>query len=291
MPFGIGTDAFLGRFRFPGGVPDHRVSVRSRPSSGCACPASAPHGRAAPICKPVKNIAMNPVIVRVAVADDHPVILLGVEHEFATHREIRVDGLARDSTELIQLLDRTGFDVLVCDYTMPGGEYGDGLVLLALIRQRYPHIRVVVLTMAENPAILQVLMTEVRCIVSKSDLTTHLSLAVHAAFARGHYLSPVVETILRTLPPHQRRPHGRAPLTHRELEVVRLFVSGMTVNEIANQLSRSKKTISTQKSTAMRKLNIDRDVDLVRYGIETGLISSALRAGQTSPMDKPAGDF
>lgn len=249
------------------------------------------HAYAAPICKPVKNIAINSVIIRVAVADDHPAILLGVKHEFATDRGVRVDGLARDSTELIQLLDRTDFDVLVCDYTMPGGEYGDGLPLLSLIRQRYPHVRVVALTMVENPAILQALMTEVRCIVSKSDLMTHLSLAVHAAFARGQYVSPAVETILRTLPPQQRRQHGPAPLTHRELEVVRLFVSGMTVNGIANQLSRSKKTISTQKSTAMRKLNIDRDADLVHYGIKTGLISSAVRAGQTSPMDKTAGDF
>jgi two-component system capsular synthesis response regulator RcsB len=249
------------------------------------------HAYAASICKPVKNIAMNPVIVRVAVADDHPAILLGVKHEFAADRAVRVDGLARDSTELIPLLDRTDFDVLVCDYAMPGGEYGDGLPLLSLIRQRYPNVRVVALTMMENPAILRALMTEVRCIVSKSDLMTHLSLAVHAAFAQRQYLAPAVETILRTPPAHQQRQHGRAPLTHRELEVVRLFVSGMTVNEIASQLNRSKKTISTQKNTAMRKLNIDRDADLVHYGIETGLISSAMRPGQTSPMDKPAGDF
>ena len=218
---------------------------------------------------------MNPVIIRVAVADDHPAILFGVKHEFSTSHTVQIDGLARNSTELFQLLDQTQFDVLVCDYAMPGGEYGDGLALLGLIRQRFPHIRTVVLTMVENPAILQALLTEVRCIVSKSDLTTHLSLAVHAAFARGRYLSPAVEGIVRTLSPNRRRLPGQAPLTNRELEVVRLFVSGMTVNEIADQLNRSKKTISTQKTAAMRKLNIERDVDLVHYGIETGLIPSA----------------
>jgi two-component system capsular synthesis response regulator RcsB len=56
---------------------------------------------------------------------------------------------------------------------------------------------------------------------------------------------------------------------------VRFFISGMLIDEIAAQLRRSKKTISTQKSSAMRKLGIERNADLVRYGIESGLVPSA----------------
>lgn len=236
---------------------------------------------------------MNPVLIRVAVADDHPAILFGVKHEFADNRSICIDGVARNSTELIELLNRTRFDVLICDYAMPAGDYGDGLALLSLLQERYPHLRLVVLTMVENPAILQALLTQVRCIVSKSDLMSHISLAVHAAFANACYASPTIEKILRTMEPSRRDARSAAQLTSRELEVVRLFVSGLTVNEIAERLSRSKKTISTQKTTAMRKLNIERDVDLVHYGIETGLIPTAARSAdtptsRTSPMDTPA---
>ena len=220
---------------------------------------------------------MNPVLIRVAVADDHPAILFGVKYEFATSRSILASGLARDSTDLIDLLDRTPIDVVVCDYAMPNGRYGDGMALLALIQKRYPHVRTVVLTMIENPAILQALMREVHCIVSKSDLMIHLSLAVHAAFANSRYASPTVEKVLRTIEPPSCGTRGPTPLTRRELEVVRLFVSWLTVNEIAVQLHRSKKTISTQKNAAMRKLNIERDVDLVRYGIETGIILAVSR--------------
>ncbi|MCO5397570.1 response regulator transcription factor [Ralstonia soli] len=237
---------------------------------------------------------MNSILIRVAVADDHPAILFGVKHEFADNRSILVDGMARNSSELIDLLNRQRIDVLICDYAMPNGHYGDGIALFSLIQQRYPHVRIVVLTMIENPAILQTLMTEVRCIVSKSDLTNHLSLAVHAAFANGRYASPAIEKILRTAEPSRRSAHGTSALTSRELEVVRLFVSGLTVNEIAARLHRSKKTISTQKNAAMRKLNIEREVDLVHYGIETGLVPSVGRAGdaqyRTSPMDLPPGD-
>ncbi|KVO29208.1 LuxR family transcriptional regulator [Burkholderia ubonensis] len=211
--------------------------------------------------------------IRVAVADDHPVILFGVKCELSSRQSISVDGLARNSTELIDLLNRSRFDVLVCDYAMPGGDYGDGIALLSLIQQRYPHLKITVLTMMQHPMILSALVQAgVNCIVSKSDLTTHLSLAVHAAYANGLYMSPTIEKILRTLDPTRRTPSGKPMLTSRELEVVRLFVSGLSINEIAARLNRSKKTISTQKSTAMLKLNIDRELDLVRYGIETGLV-------------------
>ncbi|WP_052321604.1 response regulator transcription factor [Ralstonia sp. A12] len=238
---------------------------------------------------------MNPVLIRVAVADDHPAILFGVKHEFATSPSILIGGVARDSTDLIDLLDRTPIDVLVCDYAMPSGRYGDGMALLSLIRQRYPHVRIAVMTMIENPALLQALWVEVGCIVSKSDLMHHLSLAVRAAFADRRYASPNIEKILRTIEPPQRGASSPPPLTPRELEVVRLFVSGMTVNEIAAQLHRSKKTISTQKNAAMRKLNIVRDVDLVRYGIETGILPAVSRNAdplhdQGGPIDAPLSD-
>ncbi len=220
---------------------------------------------------------MNPVLIRVAIADDHPAILFGVQHELAQHPSIAIEGLARNATELIALLERTHIDVVVCDYAMPGGHDSDGLALLQMIGQRYPHVRIVVLTMLEHPAIVQTLMTQVRCLVSKSDMMQHVLLAVQAAFANGRYASPTMEKILRMAPPRRRRAAGDGQLTSREWEVVRLFVSGLTVSEIAVRLHRSKKTISTQKNTAMCKLHIGREVDLVHYAIETGLVPSGPR--------------
>ncbi|KVD46930.1 LuxR family transcriptional regulator [Burkholderia sp. MSMB1078WGS] len=235
---------------------------------------------------------MKTNMIHVAVTDDHPAILFGVKHELSNSQSISVDGLARNSTELFDLLSRMRFDVLVCDYSMPAGNYGDGVALLSLIQQRYPHLKIVVLTMLESPAILSALtQLDIPCIVSKSDLTTHLSRAVHAAYANGGYMSPTIERILRAQRLSGRATRGEPRLTLRELEVVRLFVSGMRIDEIAERLHRSKKTISTQKSNAMLKLNIEREVDLVRYGIETGLVPSTARpievpTGITDPAEK-----
>jgi two-component system capsular synthesis response regulator RcsB len=219
---------------------------------------------------------MNPLTILVMLADDHPVILEGVRHDLAKHRTISVVGAARNSTELIAALDRLSCDVLVSDYAMPGGDYADGLILFSLIRQRYPNLKIVVFSEIENPVVLRALMDlGINCILNKCDTVDHLTMAIKAAYKNDRYLSPQIAKIATSITRGIRGSTGGSSLTKRELEVVRFFISGMLIDEIAAQLRRSKKTISTQKSSAMRKLGIERNADLVRYGIESGLVPSA----------------
>ncbi len=212
---------------------------------------------------------MKPLNLRVVVADDHPAVRAGIQHTLAVSTTISVTGAARDSTELMEMLSRHACEVLISDYSMPGGHFGDGITLFGLIRQRYPNLKIVVLTMLESPGIVHSLLNlGVPAILSKSDSLNHLLPAIHGAYANGRYLSPRISELASTL---DRGDYGIQMLTRRELEVVRLFVSGLTINEIAERLHRSKKTISTQKGTAMLKLGLERDVELLRYGIEAGL--------------------
>jgi len=216
---------------------------------------------------------MNPNAIRVVLADDHPLILEGIRHELTKSATVSVVGLARSSSELIPLLSRTACDVLVSDYVMPGGEYGDGITLFSFIRRRFPKVQTVILTMMESAILLQSLIDiGNRCLLSKVDKMEHLHLAVRAAYVNGRYLSPRISEIIMPAERPTRGVWANAPLSSRELEVVRFYVSGLTVNEIADRLSRSKKTISSQKVSAMAKLGIKRDADLVRYGLENGLV-------------------
>lgn len=219
---------------------------------------------------------MTNAAIRVVLADDHPAILKGIEHELSTMSTIRLMGSAHSSTELIDLLSGTGCDVLVSDYAMPAGEYGDGITLFSLIKRRYPAVKLVVLTMLDNPAVLRALVTEgISCIVSKSDAVTHLAPAIHTAHNGGIFYSPKINEIIQAIEWNRRGRGSTDVLSRREAEVVRLFASGLTVNEIAERLCRSKKTISSQKSKAMEKLGIDREVDLLRYAMESGLLGSS----------------
>jgi two-component system capsular synthesis response regulator RcsB len=217
---------------------------------------------------------MDGFSLRVVLADDHPGMVAGVEHSLSAANTIQVTGKASNSTELMRILDTDGCDVLVCDYSMPGSEHRDGIALFSLLRRRYPTVKLVVLTMLDNPAVLSALQKEgITCVVSKSDAVSYLIPAIHAAATGGTYYSPSIEKILR----ERGQRDGDAPqsLSKRELEVIRLYASGLTVNEIAERVSRSKKTISTQKTRAMQKLGIERDVDLLRYAMEHGIVASS----------------
>ncbi|NTY34980.1 MULTISPECIES: response regulator [Burkholderia cepacia complex] len=215
---------------------------------------------------------MDEFFVRVMVADDHPASALGMSQALQGNSTIKLVGTVSNSTDLVAALDAQQSDVLVLDYVMPGGKYGDGLVLLSFLQRRYPALHIVTITMIDNPSVLRAIHKQgVSCILSKSDAISHLIGAVHAAYVGANYMSPFIKQALQDV---ESEPATRA-LTTREIEVVRLFGAGYTVGEIAAQLHRSKQTISSQKSSAMKKLGIVRDADLIRYNDEQKLAGAS----------------
>ena len=78
--------------------------------------------------------------ISVLLADDHPGIISGVRHELSGESEIALNGSVSNSTDLIKKLEEGGFDVLVSDYSMPTGQYGDGLHLFGYISRRFPRL-------------------------------------------------------------------------------------------------------------------------------------------------------
>lgn len=211
--------------------------------------------------------------IRVVMADDHPVILLGARHALAQFEDIEVVAEARQSTELVNVLTSMPCDVLVTDLAMPGGRHGDGLPLIGYVRRHFPALALVVLTMLENPALIRRLdALGVIGIVSKSDDLTHIGLAVRHVMRRRPYAGPSVRATLDAwrLTSGRREP---AALSPREIEVVRHFASGMTVKEIADRLNRSIKTVSSHKISALRKLGLERDSELFQYAHSAGLIN------------------
>jgi two-component system capsular synthesis response regulator RcsB len=220
-----------------------------------------------------KHLDENTVeISHVVIADDHPVILLGVKQTLEKREHIRVIGQATNSTELVEILERESVDILITDLSMPGGSYGDGLSLLTLLRRTYPVMPIVVLTMLNNPSlVVGVQKLGVQGIVSKVDDLEHLTKAIDEIREGRKYLSPAVAQMLGEGKDATLGAPVERILSNRELEVVRLYTAGMSVKEIADYLERSIKTVSTQKSSAMRKLGLVRDAELYQYAQANGL--------------------
>ncbi|WP_176082206.1 LuxR C-terminal-related transcriptional regulator, partial [Paraburkholderia tropica] len=98
----------------------------------------------------------------------------------------------------------------------------------------------------------------------------HLIAATHAVYAGANYQSPSVREKLAVQASSARAVEA---MTTKEAEVIRLYVSGLSISEIAAQLNRAKQTVRAQKG-AMRKLGIERDADLFQYAYETGLVAA-----------------
>lgn len=214
--------------------------------------------------------------IRLLLADDHPALLSGLKHELSSIPTLEIIGTAADSGALVDLLQTNECDVLVTDYVMPGGRHGDGMGLLSYIRRIYPNVKIVVFTTMDNPALTQEMAKlGVNALLGKTQHPNQLISAIHAVYAGSNYFPSDDPLISRS--GITQNPVSNLALSKREFEVVRLYVSGLSINEIAEQLHRTKQTISSQKASAMRKLGISRDADLFRFAFESGM------AAPTSP--------
>ncbi|NML34218.1 response regulator transcription factor [Paraburkholderia antibiotica] len=210
--------------------------------------------------------------INVVLADDHPALVAGVKYALEPVKTIKVTGTAQNSSEIVQLLETVPCDVLVADYAMPNGAYGDGITLLSYLRRRYPDLKIIVFTMVDNPAIVrEVARLGVHSYLNKTDDLDRLVSAIHAVYANAIYFPTESSRHEHSLRAPTSKQDERVALSKREIEVIRFYVSGMSIGEIAKKLNRSKQTISSQKTTAMKKLGIVRDAELFRYAWEMGI--------------------
>jgi two-component system, NarL family, captular synthesis response regulator RcsB len=194
----------------------------------------------------------------VLIADDHPVYLLGLRTLLQTRSDrYRIVHEALSSDEVMDKLAQSPVDIIITDLSMPGERYPDGLTMIQTLARRYPESMIVVVTMITNPELLASLRRcGVHAVLSKNSLSTNLVQTLHSA-RQGH-LAPVKPQV---------------QLTQRETEVLRLLLRGLTVNQISEQLNRTKQTISTQKNSAMRKLGAASDFELFQCAQSLGLDS------------------
>jgi two-component system capsular synthesis response regulator RcsB len=213
--------------------------------------------------------------LRIILADDHPVVLMGAETALCpgSGSAFSIVAQAHNADELISHLQRTPCDLLISDYSMPYGRFPDGLALMSYLKRHFDHLPLIVMTMMRNPSLLQALLNSgVNGLFDKRSPMSELKRAVNTVIKGRRHLCSTFATILQaqTLPCSSVTV-PRVSLSERELEVVRLFVQGLSGRQIAAQLNRSEKTISRQKRTAMDKLGLDHDGGLVEFARVSGL--------------------
>lgn len=208
--------------------------------------------------------------IRLLITDDHAVITESLAALFGTNADFRVVGTAHDGQQALDLLETTPTDVLLTDLTMP---VLDGLALVGQVRQRFPTVRTLLLTMnGEGPKIRDALRMGVAGYVLKSEDRATIERAIRQVAAGKRFFSEAVVLELAALEEAPTPKVVQASLTARELEILRLVCQELTTQEIAQRLFISIPTVETHRRNLMQKVGCKTSIGLVKFAVKHGLV-------------------
>lgn len=215
--------------------------------------------------------------IRVALADDHPVVLAGVKALLQEAPEISLVGEATTGSSALQLICERLPDVAVIDISMPDV---NGIDLALQLSKTCPQVKLLALTVHEDRAYVQPLLKAgARGYLLKRSAAEDLVRAIRAIAAGGVYLDPsVADRALSDVARGDRSGgmpgDGPEALSQRESEVLRLTAQGYSNKEIAARIEVSIKTVETYKTRAAEKLGLKTRADIVRYGASHGWLTN-----------------
>jgi len=209
-------------------------------------------------------------VIKIIIADDHAVVRQGVKQILAAEADMRLVGEARNFEETLEVTHRLAWDVLILDYSMPGG---NGLQVLKKIKHAYPRRPVLILSMhPEDVIAVSALRAGAAGYVSKESASEELTVAVRKAVSGKKYVSASLAEKLAGELGEGPRGLAHESLSDREYRVMWLMASGNAITHIARELALSPNTVSTYRNRILKKLKLDNNADLVRYAVKHGLV-------------------
>ena len=210
-------------------------------------------------------------MIRLAIADDHPIVREGLRRIATEEPGIAVAGEASTAVELFELLDKSAVDVVLLDVSMPGATFVETLTEL---RERHPTVRILVLSVhPEDQWAMRALRAGAAGYLTKDRSPEQLVEAIRRVARGGKYVSDTLAEKLAGLVDLARTRAPHELLSDREFEVLRALGSGMAVKDVAEQLRLSAKTVSTYRTRLLEKMNLRSTADLVRYVVDHDLLS------------------
>jgi DNA-binding NarL/FixJ family response regulator len=209
------------------------------------------------------------VAVRVLVVDDHEVFGTSLARTLDDEPDIDVVGSVTGVSQALELIPQ-GVDVVLSDFRLAES---DGVRFAQLVLERWPDVKVVMLTASADEAVLAAAL-DAGCagFVTKAESLTTVIGAIRGAAAGEAVITPSL--LARLLPRVARRGKGRNPeLTKREHEVLRLIVQGRTNQEIADELFLARDTVRNHVASILLKLGVHSKLQAAAIAVQRGLIA------------------
>jgi DNA-binding NarL/FixJ family response regulator len=216
---------------------------------------------------------MTPLKTRILLADDHAVVRQGLRFVLDAQPDLQVVAEAADGAEAVKRAAAADVHLAVLDVAMPRMT---GLQAAAALTERDPTLKVVMLSMYDSEQYLyEALRAGASGYVLKSAADRDLVEACRAAMRGEPFLYPAAITALIRDYLERARVGSELledPLSPRELEVVKLIAEAYTSNQIAQELSISRRTVDRHRENILAKLGMRDRVELTRYAIRRGLV-------------------
>ena len=219
-----------------------------------------------------QKVSAKKQIIKVLVADDHPVVRKGLQTCLAQQKNFKVVGEAVDGDEALRKARELSPDVVLMDISMPGM---NGLAVTEVLRREAPDMKVLILSVHSNKEyIFRVIQAGAHGYVSKEAPPAEVLRAIESVYeGEPHFSEDIRRDALNQFVLGGGKKPPFAQLTSREREVLLLIADGRSNKEIADRLNIGVRTIETHRERIMRRLNIHSVAGLTKYAIANGLIS------------------
>lgn len=214
--------------------------------------------------------------INVFVVDDHQIFLDGIVSLLTDEPDIRISGTAHNGKQALEKIKTTKTDVVLMDINMP---VMDGIEATKQLRQSSPDIRILMLTMYNEPRFIkECLEIGAKGYVLKNISKDDLVKAIHTVYQDKPYLdNEAQEKLIHSISSKEEedtRDYDElaAQITQRELEILQLIALGLTSQDIANKLFISKNTVETHRKNMLAKLNVNNTAALLKIAYKKGLV-------------------
>lgn len=210
------------------------------------------------------------MIIKIAIADDHPLVINGIENILPLYPHLQLIGAYADGNALLSGLELLQPDVLLLDIQLPG-QTGDELTPILL--QKYPELKILVLTNFDSPLYANAMFVHgAHGYILKTASKEMLTHAIETVFKGDRFIEPTMqENMEQASYKIQIALSTKFSLSPREKSILQLIVDGLTTAQIAQQLFLSAKTVENYRSNIMVKLDVSNVASLVKIALKTGL--------------------
>lgn len=204
---------------------------------------------------------------KILLVDDHRILLDGVKNLLADSPAFIVTGAAATGREALELMKANEYDVMVTDYELPDLS---GLELIKAAKTVLPEMKIIVLSMHDDPAVVrELLKSGIQGYILKKDTHKTLTDALNKVMANKRFLSDEISDLLIHL---AEEPEERGALTAREVEILRLISKEYSSRQIAEILFISERTVETHRKNILKKTGASNLVGLIKYAYANNLI-------------------